>query len=180
MDALSATCAVAAANATCAIYINGFEYQEHSMSPSAFRNMPTDCRSHNSILRNAEKSARKSSVVVKPLIHTILSWQYTTNWQKTFAIKRTVSYLIPSRAAFVWTWGLRWFFKTLKFILDELSIPCFVVNGTATDPQTGITKVTLEYRKIDNSWVHIDLTFDATISQSPVLRHDYFGLTRQR
>lgn len=72
------------------------------------------------------------------------------------------------------------FSKALKFILDGLSIPCFVVSGTATDPQTGLNEShAWNIVKIDNSWVHIDLTFDATISQSSVIRHDYFGLNTQ-
>ena len=178
MDALSATCAVAAANATCAIYINGFEYQralnvtlcipQYAYGLSQSQQYIAECRKKRTKIIGRCKAPNTYDTVLA--IHDELAKDicYQEDGKLSHSI---VGPLLFGRGV------CDGFSKTLKFILDELSIPCFVVNGTATDPQTGINEGhAWNIVKIDNSWVHIDLTFDAAISQSPVLRHDYFGL----
>lgn len=74
LDSLSTTCAVAAINATCAIYINGFEYQRALGVTNCFPQYSYGLlQSRNSTLRIAKRDARRSLVVAKHPIHTILS-----------------------------------------------------------------------------------------------------------
>lgn len=67
--------------------------------------------------------------------------------------------------------------KTLKHLLDSLSIPSIVVMGN------GYNRLTQQEEphawnlvQIDGEWTHIDLTFNTTIREHNVLRYDYFGL----
>lgn len=178
MDALSATCAVAAANATCAIYINGFEYQralnvthcipQYAYGLSQSQQYIAECRKKRTEIIGRYKALNTYDTVLA--IHDELT--RIVRYQEDGKLSHSIAGpLLFGRGV------CDGFSKTLKFILDELSIPSFVVNGTATDPQTGINEGhAWNIVKIDNSWVHIDLTFDATISQLPILRHDYFGL----
>lgn len=178
MDALSTICAVAAANATCAIYINSFEFQrvlnvtrcipQYAYGLPQLQQYIAECRKKRAEIIDRCKASNTYDTVLA--IHDELTKgvRYQENGKLSHSI---VGPLLFGRGV------CDGFSKTLKYILDELSIPCFVVSGTATDPQTGINEShAWNIVKIDNSWVHIDLTFDATISQPPILRHDYFGL----
>ncbi len=178
MDALSTACAVAATNATCALYVNGFEYQKalnvtHCIPQYAYGLLQSqqciaECRKKRTEIIGRCKVSNTYDTVLA--IHDELT--RIVRYQEDGKLSHSVvGPLLFGRGA------CDGFSKSLKFILDELSIPCFVISGTATDPQAGTNEAhAWNIVKIDNSWVHIDVTFDATISQSSVLRHDYFGL----
>lgn len=181
LDSLATTCAVAAINATCAIYINGFEYQralgvtncfpQYSYGLLQSQQYIADCKKRRTEIISRCKASNTYDTVLA--IHDELTRvvRYQDDGKLSHSI---VGPLLFGRGV------CDGFSKALKFILDELSIPCFVVNGTATDPQTGINEShAWNIIKIDNSWVHVDLTFNATVSQSSILRHDYFGLNTQ-
>lgn len=72
-DALSAICAVAAINATHAIYINCFEYQRAIGVTNCIPKFLMVYYSCNSILRTARKSVQKSLLVARHPTHTIPS-----------------------------------------------------------------------------------------------------------
>lgn len=180
-DALSAICAVAAINATHAIYINGFEYQraigvtncipKYSYGLLQSRQYLKDCKKKSTEIIARCKASNTYNTVLAIHDELVRRTQYQDDGKLSHSI---VGPLLFGRGV------CDGFSKALKFILDELSIPCFVVSGTATDPQTGLNEShAWNIVKIDNSWIHIDLTFDATISQSSIIRHDYFGLTAQ-
>lgn len=175
---LSAICAAAAENATSSIYVNGFEFQrtigvttcfpKYSYGVLQSQQYIADCKKKRSEIIGRCKAPTPYDTLLS--IHNELAKmvQYKDDGKLSHSI---VGPLLFGRGV------CDGFSKTLKFILDELSIPCFVVNGTATDPHTGKNEShAWNVVKIDNSWVHIDLTFDTTISQPPVIRHDYFGL----
>ena len=72
------------------------------------------------------------------------------------------------------------FAKTLKFILDELSIPSIVVTGMGYNQLTQQEEPhAWNLVQTDGEWTHIDLTFDTTIREHDVPRYDYFGLTNE-
>ena len=180
-DALSAICAVAAINATHAIYINGFEYQraigvtncipKYSYGLLQSQQYLKDCKKKRTEMIARCKASNTYDTVLAIHDELVRNTQYQDDGKLSHSI---VGPLLFGRGV------CDGFSKALKFILDELSIPCFVVSGTATDPQTGSNEShAWNIVKIDNSWVHIDLTFDATISQTSIIRHDYFGLTAQ-
>lgn len=180
-DTLSAICAVAAINATHAIYINGFEYQraigvtncipKYSYGLLQSQQYFKDCKKKRTEIIARCKASNIYDTVLAIHDELVRNTQYQYDGKLSHSI---VGPLLFGRGV------CDGFSKALKFILDELSIPCFVVSGTATDPQTGSNEShAWNIVKIDNSWVHIDLTFDATISQSSIIRHDYFGLTAQ-
>ena len=180
-NALSAICAVAAINATHAIYINGFEYQraigvtnfipKYSYGLLQSQQFFKDCKKKRTEIIARCKASNIYDTVLAIHDELVRNTLYQDDGKLSHSI---VGPLLFGRGV------CDGFSKALKFILDELSIPCFVVSGTATDPQTGSNEShAWNIVKIDNSWVHIDLTFDATISQSSIIRHDYFGLTAQ-
>ena len=180
-DALSSICANAAANATHAIYINGFEYQraigvthcfpKYSYGLLQSQRYIKDCEDKRTEIIARCKASNTYDTVLAIHDELARNTQYQDDGKLSHSI---VGPLLFGRGV------CDGFSKALKFILDGLSIPCFVVSGTATDPQTGSNEShAWNIVKIDNSWVHIDLTFDATISQSSVIRHDYFGLNSQ-
>lgn len=180
-DTLSAICAVAAINATHAIYINGFEYQraigvtncipKYSYGLLQSQQYFKDCKKKRTEIIARCKASNIYDTILAIHDELVRNTQYQDDGKLSHSI---VGPLLFGRGV------CDGFSKALKFILDELSIPCFVVSGTATDPQTGSNEShAWNMVKIDNSWVHIDLTFDATISQSSIIRHDYFGLTAQ-
>lgn len=178
-DALAAICAAAASNATHAIYINGFEYQraigvtncfpKYSYGLLQSQQYIKDCKEKRTEIITRCKASNTYDTVLAIHDELVRNIQYQDDGKLSHSI---VGPLLFGRGV------CDGFSKALKFILDGLSIPCFVVSGTATEPQTGSNEShAWNIVKIDNSWVHIDLTFDATISQSSILRHDYFGLT---
>ena len=180
-DTLSAICAVAAINATHAIYINGFEYQraigvtncipKYSYGLLQSQQHFKDCKKKRTEIIARCKASNIYDTVLAIHDELVRNTQYQDDGKLSHSI---VGPLLFGRGV------CDGYSKALKFILDELSIPCFVVSGTATDPQMGSNEShAWNIVKIDNSWVHIDLTFDATISQSSIIRHDYFGLTTQ-
>lgn len=68
--------------------------------------------------------------------------------------------------------------KTLKFILDALSIPSIVIVGMGYNQLTNQEEPhAWNLVQIDGEWTHIDLTFDTTIREHDVPRYDYFGLS---
>lgn len=181
LEALSTICAVAALNATGAIYINGFEYQrtlsvtncipKYSYGLLQSQQYITDCKKKRTEIIKRCKASNAYDTVLAVHNELVRDVRYQEDGKLSHSI---VGPLLFGRGV------CDGFSKTLKFILDELSIPCFVVTGTATDPQTGTNEPhAWNIVKIDNSWVHVDLTFDATISQPSSLRHDYFGLNTQ-
>lgn len=181
LNTLSSICAVAAVNATHAIYINGFEYQraigvtncfpKYSYGLLQSQQYIKDCKKKSTEIIARCKASSTYDTVLAIHDELVRNIQYQDDGKLSHSI---VGPLLFGRGV------CDGFSKALKFILDELSIPCFVIYGTATDPQTGSNEShAWNIIKIDNSWVHIDLTFDATISQSTIIRHDYFGLTAQ-
>lgn len=181
LNALSSICAVAAVNATHAIYIDGFEYQraigvtncipKYSYCLVQSQQYLKDCKKKRTEIIARCKASNTYDTILAIHDELVRNTQYQDGGKLSHSI---VGPLLFGRGV------CDGFSKTLKFILDELSIPCFVVSGTATDPQTGSNEShAWNIVKIDNSWVHIDLTFDATISQSSIIRHDYFALTAQ-
>ncbi len=66
--------------------------------------------------------------------------------------------------------------KAFKYVCDELSIECVVVNGTAKSDIDGTIFENHSWNKVrvNNEWVNIDVTFDLTISSPACIRHDYF------
>lgn len=180
-NTLSAICAIAAVNAAHAIYINGFEYQrtigvtncipKYSYGLLQSQQYIKDCKKKRTEIIARCKASNTYDTVLAIHDELVRGVQYQDDGKLSHSI---VGPLLFGRGV------CDGFSKVLKFILDELSIPCFVVSGTATDPQTGSNEShAWNIVKIDNSWAHIDLTFDATISQSPIIRHDFFGLTAQ-
>ena len=70
--------------------------------------------------------------------------------------------------------------KTLKYILDALSIPSIVIVGSGYNQLAQQEEPhAWNLVKIDGEWTHIDLTFDATIREHDVPRYDYFGLPNE-
>lgn len=69
------------------------------------------------------------------------------------------------------------FSKLFKYILDERNIPCLVIRGKAfRNDLTTSEEHTWNMVKIDEKWLHVDVTFDATISMKGNIRYDYFLL----
>ena len=68
--------------------------------------------------------------------------------------------------------------KTFKYLLDMLNIPCIIIYGGAF-PRGNIGNEPHAWNmvKINNSWCHMDITFDATIQFNDHIRYDYFALT---
>lgn len=67
--------------------------------------------------------------------------------------------------------------KALKYILDDLNIPCILVSGTATNT-SGITESHMwNYVKLDGNWYGVDMTWDDPIivggSITNNIRHTY-------
>lgn len=60
----------------------------------------------------------------------------------------------------------------VKIILDYLNIKCVIVKGISKQENHAWNKVC-----IDNKWYNLDVTFDITLSNGDLARHDYFLLT---
>lgn len=65
--------------------------------------------------------------------------------------------------------------KTTKLLLQLLGIQSYVITGTAKDRHTGKSEAhAWNVVQIDDSWYHLDVTFDKTISVIKQ-RYDYFN-----
>ena len=70
--------------------------------------------------------------------------------------------------------------KTLKYILDAMSIPSIVIVGSGYNQLANQEEPhAWNLVQIDGEWTHIDLTFDTTIREHGVPRYDYFGLPNE-
>ena len=69
--------------------------------------------------------------------------------------------------------------KAVKLLCDYLGIYCIVIHGNArqTNKSLGNEAHTWNIIKINNSFYHLDITFDLTIGSGTVLRYDYFNLS---
>lgn len=66
--------------------------------------------------------------------------------------------------------------KTTKLLLQLLGIKAYVITGKAQDQQTGKSEAhAWNMVQVDNSWYHLDVTFDKTISVINQ-RYDYFNI----
>lgn len=70
--------------------------------------------------------------------------------------------------------------KTLKYILDGLSIPSAIIVGTGYNQLMNREEPhAWNLVQIAGEWTHIDLTFDTTLREHGVPRYDYFGLSNE-
>lgn len=72
--------------------------------------------------------------------------------------------------------------KTFKYLCDEINIDCLVVGGIA---KSDFDKDSFENHswnkvRIDGEWLHVDVTFDLTLSSFGTIRHDYFCVSDDR
>lgn len=66
--------------------------------------------------------------------------------------------------------------KTTKLLLQLLGIKAYVITGIAQEQQAGNSEAhAWNIVQIDNSWYHLDVTFDKTISVMKQ-RYDYFNI----
>lgn len=71
--------------------------------------------------------------------------------------------------------------KTMKFLMDKMSIPCLVITGTAYNQALQQEEShAWNLIQINGEWCHVDVTFDTTIRDGDVLRYDYFGLSTEQ
>lgn len=71
--------------------------------------------------------------------------------------------------------------KAFKYLLDKMSVPCQLVYGVASNPDTAIEEChAWNLVRLAGDWMHVDVTFDTTIRSGQVLRYDYFGLTNDQ
>ena len=68
--------------------------------------------------------------------------------------------------------------KALKYLLDHTGIENCLVHGSAWNAETGLYEPhAWNLVQLDGHWFHVDVTFDAVLGDSKILRHDYFCLT---
>lgn len=53
--------------------------------------------------------------------------------------------------------------RALKYILDEMNIPCIIVCGTAVNPNGEIENHAWNYVRVENRWYAVDATWDDPI-----------------
>ena len=72
--------------------------------------------------------------------------------------------------------------KTFKYLCDEINIDCIVVNGVAKSEFDNDSFENHSWNKvrINGDWLHIDATFDLTLSSCALIRHDYFCVNDNR
>lgn len=73
--------------------------------------------------------------------------------------------------------------RALKYILDELNIPCIIACGTATNSKGQVEDHAWNYVKISNRWYAIDVTWDDPIligggNLTDELKYKYFLVGR--
>ncbi len=69
--------------------------------------------------------------------------------------------------------------ETLKYLLDEIDIPCVIVTGTATNSEGTTENHAWNYVQIDGKWYAIDATWDDPVIKgwgyiSNSTKHQYF------
>lgn len=69
--------------------------------------------------------------------------------------------------------------ETLKYILDELEIPCIIISGTATNSEGKTEKHAWNYVQINEKWYAVDTTWDDPIVKglgiiTNATKHKYF------
>lgn len=73
------------------------------------------------------------------------------------------------------------FSKLFKLFMDMLGIPSIIISGKSSDNSdpniANYGPHAWNMVCIDGSWVHIDVTFDLSLSLSNTIRYDYFCLT---
>lgn len=69
--------------------------------------------------------------------------------------------------------------KTAKYLLDKLSIPCYVVTGSSTPPGSLTQAHMWNIVQIDGDWYHLDLTWDDPVLEKGgnLISYAYFNVT---
>lgn len=69
--------------------------------------------------------------------------------------------------------------KTAKYLLDRLSIPCYVVVGNSTPPGSRTQAHMWNIVQIGGEWYHLDLTWDDPVLEKggDVISYSYFNVT---
>ena len=69
--------------------------------------------------------------------------------------------------------------KTVKYLLDQLEIPCYVVHGNSTPPGSRTQGHMWNIVQIDGDFYHLDLTWDDPVLEKGgnLLRYTYFNVT---
>lgn len=69
--------------------------------------------------------------------------------------------------------------KTAKYLLDRLSIPCYVVVGESTPPGAQTQSHMWNIVRIDGEWYHLDLTWDDPVLEKggDMISYAYFNVT---